>query len=316
MFFALIVPITPIVINVVVTFGALAGFEVLRTRFSRASLVRRLLKKHLALLEHYRTSPPRHFAYYLLFPLLAPVLFVVSRSARREIKLYRRYVFANLLLLVLLKVREHQTLWAPELSFSAFAKSTAIVLAFQLVFVLVLVVPVIVTVVDYRGRRQTKRLAALSVIFAASSALTSAAYLSQPEGKLVPVPVCARMRARSEAAPERAAAAREAAVDAAEQHLGEGQRKKRRRGEELLGKPIEAARAELARFYKQDETACFRLFSVADPSGEPLLVLQGDSGRKKLAPIWAARRAGKTSGRVIDDVAELGGADGLRDLAR
>jgi hypothetical protein len=304
------------VINVGITFAALAGFEVLRTRFHRRSLIRRLLKRHLALLEFYRTTPPSPFIYYLTFPVLAPILYVVSPKARREIKLYRRFVFANFVVLALLKVREHQTLWAPELSFADFARSTAVVLLFQLAFVLVLVVPVIVTVVDYRARKQDKRLTVLAILFAGTSSLAAAGYLAQPEGKLVPLPVCARMRQRTEAAPERAEAARDAALEVAAAHADEGKRAKRRRGgEELLGRPLELAREELKRFYKDDEATCFRLFSIEDKAGEPVLLLQGDVKRRKLAPVWAARRAGKTTERIVDD-ADLGGAEALKEIAR
>src|SRR5262245_64785 len=111
----MLAPIAPILVNLAITVGLLAFFEVLRERVQRSRIAKRLLRRHVLLIEYYRERSPRPFLYYLLFPLMAPFWLLV-RDARREFNLYRRYVVANVAVLAVLKYVEYRRFWAPHIS--------------------------------------------------------------------------------------------------------------------------------------------------------------------------------------------------------
>lgn len=302
-------PVTAIIINVAITFLILFFAEFLRNKLEKGSLIRRVLKKHFALVEYYRTRSPRPFLYYLLYPVMLPyVLF--SADARREFKLFRRYVVANLVLFIILKYVEYQSVWAPDIGVRPFLTASLGVFMIQVLFVFWVIMPSVVTVVDCRVHKRTGRLVTYGIVFTLSAALFGAVWLKRPS-RATPE-VCSRMAARSKAQPDRAKAARTAAIEAAFDHAAEGTRQKRRAGEEIFGAPVTAARTELKELYREDEAECFRLFAVSDDAGEETLLLRSDA-RKKTTPLWIAKRAGRATNRLIDDAAELPGGVAVLD---
>lgn len=311
LFFALIVPITPVIVNLAITIAVLFFFESLRSRFDRASLVRRVLRRHIGIVEHYREHPPRPFPYYLLFPIVAP-LWLFSAKGRKELKLYRLFVVANVVLLLALKYLEYRTLWAPELSFRRFAIATAVTLFFQIALVFAFVVPTTVAVLDARMRKRSRDLVWFAVAFSLTAGLTLFAWTRRPSGSMVPVPVCARMRERTAADEARALEVREAAIAVADDRLGEGTATRRRNGVEISGPPLDAAREELQEFYRADETECFRLFTAPDPELGDLVVLRAD-GKRTRGPIWVARAAGRRTARAMSAASDLGGREHVID---
>lgn len=312
--FALFFSVTPLFINLGLTFLVFFLAEYLRTHAHRGTLLRRLLRRQIALVNYYRERAPRPFLYYVLFPLMAPY-WLVSRDARREFRLYRRFVFANLVLLVAFRAWEYQAVWSPDIPLKRFLALAANVLFLQLCFVILFAVPTVVTVIDCELRGRMRRLWLYGGVAALSSFVVVLGYRSS-HSVTAPIAVCARARERTLAAPERARAAQRAALDAAEAHAGEGHRERRRVGEELLGPPRAAARAALETVYKPDEAACFRVFSLSE-DGDETLVLRAEGPVKKTGPIWLAKRAGRKGEGMVEDADKLpGGASALFDVLR
>lgn len=303
-------PVTAIIINVAITFFILFFAEFLRSKLQKGSLILRVLRKHFALVEYYRTRSPRPFPYYLLYPLMLPyVLF--SADARRELKLFRRYVVANLVLFIVLKYVEYRTIWAPDIGVKPFLVASLGVFVIQVLFVFWVIMPSVVTVVDCRVHKQTGRLISYGIVFTLSAALFGAVWIKR-SNRATPE-VCSRMVARSKAQPERARSAHSAAIDAASDRVTEGTREKRRVGQELFGAPLDAARDKLRSLYREDEAECFRLFALADEaSGEETLLLKSDA-RKKVTPLWIGKRIGRATNRMIDDATELPGGVSVLD---
>lgn len=295
-------------LNLGLTFLVFFLAEYLRTHAYRGSLLRKLLRRQIALANYYRERPPRPFLYYLLFPLMAPY-WLISRDARREFRLYRRFVVANLLLLVVFRAIEYFTKWAPEISFRRYLTFALNLLFLQMCFVILFAVPTVVTVIDCKVRERLGRLWIYGGVFALSSVLVTVSYF-KTTSVTAPIPVCARARERTQSMPERAHEVQSAALLAAEAHLDEARRTRRRVGEELLGTPTTAARAALRAVYLPDETQCFRVFALeGEDQGEETLVLRAEGPTRKTGPIWLAKRAGKKGGAMIEDVAEIPGGE-------
>jgi hypothetical protein len=310
LFFSLLVPVGAILVNLALTLAVFLVAEAYRGHIRRGSIVHKVLRRHLALSDYYRRRPPRPFVYYLVYPLLAPY-WLIAKDARIEFRLFRRFLFANAALLVVFRLVEYQHLWSPEIGWEPFLRASALILVFQLAFIVAFIVPVMVTVVDAKLHKKRRRLTMYAAVLAISGALCVVAHALQPPGVMTPAPVCARMRDRSEAAPERARDVQRAAVEAAYEQLPEGKRTKRKTGEEITGPPLDRAREALGAFYRGQEVDCFRVFAVEDEGAE-VLVLRGDSKRKAGA-VWMALKAERQTTRVLLDAADLPGGDAIID---
>lgn len=313
LFFSLLVPVGAILVNSAVTLLVFFVAEAYRSHIRRGSFVYRLLRRQLALSDYYRRRPPRPFVYYLLYPLLAPY-WLIARDARIEFRLFRRFLFANAALLVVFRLVEYDRWWT-DIGWKPFLQASALILIFQLAFIMAFIVPVMVTVVDSKLHKKRRRLTVYASALAISGALCVLAHQLQPPGAMTPAPVCARMRERSGASPDRAQEVQREAIEAAYQRLPEGKRTKRKAGEEITGPPLDRAKEALGTFYRGQEVDCFRLFAMPDEEAE-VLVLRGDS-RRKADPIWMALKAERQTTRVLDDATDLpGGGSVIDDLVK
>lgn len=311
LFFSLLVPVGAILINLALTMLVFFIAEAYRAHIRRGSIAYKLMRRQLALADFYRRRPPRPFIYYLLYPLLAPY-WLFTRDGRSEFRLFRRFLIANAALLAIFRIVEYQRWWQPDIGLGPFLEASALILVFQSAFVTAFIVPVMVTVVDAKLHKKRKRLGVYATIFAVSGAFCVLAYTLQPPGRMTPAPVCARMRERSIAQPDRAEEVQRQAVEAALAVLPEGKRTKRKTGEEISGPPLDRARAELAAFYRGPEVECFRVFAMADGEAE-VVVLRGDSKKRQTNPIWMALKAERQATKVLDDAAELPGGESVLD---
>jgi hypothetical protein len=311
LFFSLLVPVGAILFNLALTLFVFFIAEAYRAHIRRGSIAYKLMRRQLALADFYRRRPPRPFIYYLLYPLLAPY-WLLTRDGRSEFRLFRRFLIANAALLAIFRVVEYQRWWQPDIGFGPFLKASVLILLFQSAFVTAFIVPVMVTVVDAKLHKKRRRLGVYATIFALSGAFCVLAYVLQPSGAMTPAPVCARMRERSVAQPERAEEVQRHAIEAALAVLADGKRNKKKTGEEISGPPLDRARAELGAFYRGQEVDCFRVFAMADGDAE-VVVLRGDSKKRKTSPIWMALKAERQATRVLDDAADLPGGEAVLD---
>src|SRR5688500_5383445 len=138
LFFSLLVPVGAILVNLALSLVVFFVAEAYRSHIRRGSVVHKLLRRHLALSDYYRRRPPRPFVYYLLYPLLAPY-WLIARDARIEFRLFRRFLFANAALLVVFRLVEYQRFWSPEIGWKPFLQASALILLFQLAFIVAVI---------------------------------------------------------------------------------------------------------------------------------------------------------------------------------
>ena len=241
---------------------------------------------------------------------------LLRRGPRYEFRLFRRFLFANVALLVIFRVVEYQRFWAPDIGWEPFLRASLLILIFQIAFMVSFIVPIMVTAIDCKLHGKRRRLAIYAAAFTLSAAVVLVAYTTQPDSAVTPAPVCARMRERSDAQPERAKQTQEDAIVTAQAHIGEGKRTKRKTGEEITGPPLERARETLGGFYRGQEVDCFRLFAVND-EGSEVLLLRGDTKKRRTDPIWMALRAERQTTRLLNDATDIeGGKAVLDDLTK
>lgn len=300
---ARVVPIIGIIVNVAVALVVFAFAEGVRSLVVRYPILARFLAGALRFEQYYRTSPPKPFLYYALYPLLFPY-WLSNASARREFVLFRNLGAFGLIILLGGGAYDYLAHWKPELRFSQFFFTWAMVFVIQTIATMMFVMPLATSVVTLELAGQRKR---LSLLLAAATVVVAVciAFWAKKRHEFVQWPTAERMMLRTEAQSKRAKDVRTKALRAAYNHfrLHEGEAiQEGKHGVEILGGPIDAAREVLLTYYQADETMAFHLVAL-ESSGKTLLILYGVPPTKRKDPIWiGVHKDGKT---LVTNVADL-----------
>lgn len=263
-----VIPMTGVLVNICLLVGGFIAVELLRDASGRHPLVARLLARQLRYAEYYRAHPPRPFLYYMFYLPLFP-FWMINRRAREEFGLYRGYTLLGIVLLVVFGAVDYFLLWWPEIGVGKFLSSMVATLVLQVALLIMLLIPLAVTIV---GFQLANRRRAVWVMLGAAgfSVLLTLLGKSVEVGEMIPVEVAARVRLRTEAAPERAQAAQDAALRGIWDELradtanldGDGW---------IGGDTLGRAQATLLQFYRADEAVAFE--AQAWPADRPAFVL-------------------------------------------
>jgi hypothetical protein len=237
----------------------------------------RMLGRHLRFEAYYRERPPRHFLYYLFYPLLAPY-WLANREARRELLLYRGFTGAGIAFLVASGVYGFFRLWRPELGVGPFLVVFGITFVLQTLVLLAFLLPTATTVVGLSLRGHKLRLLALLAIGAISTGITISTYARRSRHhQIVSYSTAVRIRLRTQASPKRAHAALLAAVRAADSPVN--------RGGQIGGDSLERAHDALTAFYKEDEAHAFQIAALPASAPKYFVIYFLKKGAK---PVWRA----------------------------
>lgn len=289
-----VMPIWGIVVNVGV---ALAVFFVAH-RVRRVPILGRVLGRALRFEAYYREHAPKPFLYYVFFPLLFPYWLVV-KSARREVAVYRPFTGVPLVVLVATNSWQFFARYRPEIPFTHFAVVTAAKIVVELAAVMLFLMPVASTVVTYERQRKPWHLAITLAAALASIGWCVHRHVANPP-RVASTEVQLRASWRTAFDGKRAHATLLAAVNVARKHLLDDAGQLPAGDHELDGDTwieggaLEAAQEKLEEFYKPDEARGFRLTIVRSIRGErALLLFQARSG-PSLPRVWiAVTRSGK-----------------------
>jgi hypothetical protein len=299
---ALRFPLMGALINVIIAVSFFFLEPFIAPAIARFPWLGRLLRRQLAFEAYYRKRPPRAFLYYVFYPALFPY-WLANREARAEFLLFKGYTLLTLLVLVGTSVWQYFTKWLPELGPGAFLGPFVIILVFEAMLVFTILMPVSTTIIAYHLAGRRVRLAVLFAALVLGTVLAITQY-AKKRHEQVPYLTAQRMEMRTRADRARSKEVRTQALKVAVQATRRGEADFEPdvpRGVEVLGPPIEKARAVLARFYKEDETLCFHLIAFDEASTGKMLVLFGDPMEPKLPLVWI----GIQKGQVFDDETRL-----------
>jgi hypothetical protein len=296
-FVSLVFPLLGALINLAIALAFFTAGPLLRPLIAKRPWLGRPLRRLLKFEAYYREHPPRMFVYYLFYPLLFPYWLFVKR-ARQEFLLYRGLSVLALVILVGTVLAEYFTKWRPDIGFEVFLLIFGLVFVIQGVIVIALMLPLATTVIHYNLARKNKRLAALLLASVVSTSF--AVYMHHKKRHdVVPAMTMARLNARTVVDQKRATQAWHdallAAVRTKEFDKTRDARTDVEGGIEVLGPPLANARAELEKYYKDDEAAAFDLVMTKSPKYGWLAILYVPNGSR--GAMWVAmdRRETMTS---------------------
>ena len=256
---------------------ALFGTRRWRDEVEDLPVIGRLLAGFSRLGEYYAERTPKPLLYYIVYPVIFPY-WLVAKQARREFLLYRGINVLTMLVIAVVGFVDYFRTWKP-LPFSAFFGTAIGSFFIQLVLTFAIVMPIVTTIVILHARRAKRWLVVLLVL----GGLTGVAGVAARKNmKALPFDVAQRIKARSKHAPEPAAAALLAAIQAAAAAMPD---------QELA---LYRARGALDNFYREDEASAFKLWTG---DGVVLLYARLADGNY----VWLAHDAG----HVIDDPVNL-----------
>jgi len=164
-----IMPIQALLIGTgVATVIALVGSEVWRSHVERIPYAGKVLGNMGNLGEFYARFPPKPLVYYIVYPLLLPVILFL-RVPRREFFLYRKMNAITIIVIVITGTYDYFEHWRPELSFAKFAGATIGVFIMQLLVTFMFIMPIVTTLIELRQRRKIKVLWLLAVLMLGSA---------------------------------------------------------------------------------------------------------------------------------------------------
>jgi hypothetical protein len=172
----------------------------------------------------------------------------------------------------------------PELSFAEFAPIAAKTFLAETIVVLMFLMPIVTSVVHYHQARAFRRLSVILLAGALSSGV-ALARLEKSRDPIVSLATRERVRLRTAAAKVRAYDALARALGSAWKALPTAKNDIDVDGK-VEGVPLEAARAELLRVYKNDETYAFDLWKTQKGKEQTLVIYF--EARGKNPPIWLA----------------------------
>jgi len=277
-----LLPVTGIMINALLaTVIALAGSERWVARTQNIKLVGRPLAKFGRLGEYYRANPPKPLLYYVLYPLFAPY-WLLKKSARTELLVYKRLGVFALVITVVTSTIEYLRVWRP-LPFGYFANAMFATTVLQLFFTFMFVMPIVTTVITFHSAGHRKSLVALGVIGLGFGVLVA---VGMRKTELIPLATQQRVHSRMKWKPDEARRVMSNGLDAAVAVLMKNR-------DDVTG-AIAAARHELAPLFRADEQ---RAFHVVKARG--VLVLYAKARNKKYAWIGRTETGPITSGDVL-----------------
>ena len=291
-----VVPMTGVWINIVVLVGGFIAVELLRGATGRHPLIARLLARQLRYAEYYRAHPPRPFVYYVFYLLLFPY-WLINRRAREEFGLYRGFTIFGVVLLVVFGVVDYLLVWWPEIGVGDFVASMFATLVLQVGLLITLLMPLAVTIVGFQlvGRSR-----AVWTMLGAAALSVGLVYLgrSAQVGELTPIEVATRARLRSDAAPDRAQVAQDAALRGVWDELRGGTATVDGDGW-VAGDTLVRAHTALTGFYHPDEAAAFSVHVW--PVDQPAFALL-QCHQTNHPPPWRVMAA---DGRIVGEQAVI-----------
>lgn len=299
---ALRFPLLGALINVVIALVFFFLGPFIAPLVERFPLLGRLLRRQLAFEAFYRRRPPRPFLYYVFYPLLFPY-WLANREAREEFWLFKGYTLLTFLVLVGSNVWSFFTKWQPELGLRVFIGPFFLILLIETIVVFTLLMPVSTTIVDHHLTGRRGRLGVLVGALVLGTVLAIVQF-SKKRHEQVPYLTAQRMELRTRADRARSKRVRTEALKMAALATRKGDAELASdipREAEVLGLPIDKARAVLTEFYKEDETICFHLIAFDDLVKGKILVLYGDPMSANVPLVWLAIKKGE----VFDDATKL-----------
>ncbi len=290
-----IMPIAGLLVGTgIATIVALIGHEVWRARVERIKYAGRVLGGFGRLGEFYARFPPKPLVYYIVYPVLLPVI-LFMRIPRTEFFLYRRVNAIAGIVIVGTGTWDYFEHWRPELTFAQFAGATLGVFILQLFVTFMFVMPIVTTLVELRQRRRIRLIWILSILMVASAAYGTFAVRHQ---RTMSIMTWMRLEERTkyardaliECVKNREATTRECllkdrelramaeALEAAADALD--------RAPNDADRALAVAREKLGAYYKPDEADAFRLMRDGD-----LYIVYARYARKPA--IWVGEQKGK-----------------------
>lgn len=263
-FINLFMPITGILVGTAAaTAIALIGSDVWRAKVESVRYVGRFLGGMGKLGDFYRKHPPKPLVYYVLYPLLLPVV-LCMRVPRRELFLYRKLNVLALVIVVATGAYDYFEHWRPELTFEQFFSATLAVTIMQMFVTFMLITPIVTTLVVLRERGHRRTLAVLMIVM-----LATAAYgvYDTRHARTMTFTTWLRLEERTRFARISMIECEMAHPDRLESCLGHDPELRALadalravRTSKTYEDAVAAARDKLTKYYKPDEAAAFRLY--------------------------------------------------------
>jgi hypothetical protein len=235
--------------------------------------------------DFYRDHPPKPLVYYIFYPLLLPVILFL-RVPRREFFLYRKLNAIALVVIVAGGTWDYFRHWRPELTLHQFAGATLGMFILQLLSTFAFVMPIVTTLLGYQARGLKKTLLVLVLL---ATAMSGFALFIVHKQHAIQIGTWMRIDERTKEGFKELHECQAAGLDARTCVKNNAAIVALVRGmfDACAAKPdaaLDAARARLEGFYKEDEAKAFRFFK-----GDGACVLFVRFGSKK--PIWVAADA-------------------------
>ncbi|MFT3924476.1 MAG: hypothetical protein QM778_18200 [Myxococcales bacterium] len=209
-FAAQLFPVTGAIVQVGAALGVFLLGETARRTLGGRPLLCRVFSNELAFQAFYSEHPPRTFLYYVLYPLLAPY-WLFNRSARDEFWLYKGYTWPAFCFLVVSLVVQYLRVCPPELALDDYMPIALGSLLAEAVVVLMFLMPIVTSVIHFHQEHAPRRLSALFVVGLLSVGF--AVYrIERRRDPIVSFATRTRVQLRSEARPDRAQTAQQAAL--------------------------------------------------------------------------------------------------------
>lgn len=155
---ASVLPITGTLVGAgFATIVALIGGDRWHATVDRIPILGRALGGMAKLGDFYREHPAKPLIFYILYPLLLPVI-LFRPLLRRELGLYRKVNAIALAVVVVTGTLDYLHNWRPELTFGQFASSMFAGFFAQFFATFALAMPIVTTIVTLRLRGQRKLL--------------------------------------------------------------------------------------------------------------------------------------------------------------
>lgn len=168
---ASVLPITGTLVGAgVAAVVALIGGERWHATVDRIPVLGRALGGMAKLGEFYREHPAKPLVFYILYPLLLPVI-LARPILRRELGLYRKLNAIALVAIVVTGTIDYLHNWRPELTFGQFMSSMIAGFIAQFFALFALAMPIVTTIVTLRLQGRRKLLNTSLVLIAVTGTL-------------------------------------------------------------------------------------------------------------------------------------------------
>jgi hypothetical protein len=168
---AAVLPITGTLVGAgIATIVALIGGDRWHATVDRIPVLGGVLGGMSKLGDFYREHPPKPLVFYILYPVMLPVL-LFRTVPRRELALYRKINAIALVIIIAGGAWDFFRHWQPEIGFGPFFGAMIAGFVIQFFVMFALAMPIVTTVIMLRIRGMTKTLAAVLVIILATGTI-------------------------------------------------------------------------------------------------------------------------------------------------